>query len=381
MNRLLALDGGGIRGTFTLGVLQRIEEVLRERYAKTKPDFVLADYFNFIGGTSTGSIIATLLSWGMSVGEITASYLALGPQIFVLNRSWSILRHLYSSAALERQMRALLSEDDGSPAALGTKKLRTFLMLVMRNGTRGSVWPLTNNPAAKFNLRSRGVSNLDLPLWKLIRASTAAPTIFPSEQIKVHREEGGFEKFDFIDGGVSPYNNPSVALYLQATLPAYRIEMPAGLDNMLLVSIGTGHNRTQYPPGSFSRINMIGGALRTLFALAASCSVEQDKLCRVLGVCLHGDPIDSELGAMSPSDESDISCRHFLYCRYNHTFTPEDQTRLLRETGSRRGFTLNNIRAMPMMLEIGREYARKNVTEDHLPDGPIGCDLRRPSLS
>src|SRR5207237_5453070 len=68
MNRLLSLDGGGMRGFFTLEILGRVETLLRERYRK--PDLVLADYFNFIGGTSTGAIIAGLLSWGRSIQEI-----------------------------------------------------------------------------------------------------------------------------------------------------------------------------------------------------------------------------------------------------------------------------------------------------------------------
>ncbi|MDA0767901.1 MAG: patatin-like phospholipase family protein [Verrucomicrobia bacterium] len=60
MKRLLALDGGGIRGLFTLKILERVETELRRELAK--PDLVLADYFHYIGGTSTGAIIATCLA-------------------------------------------------------------------------------------------------------------------------------------------------------------------------------------------------------------------------------------------------------------------------------------------------------------------------------
>ena len=63
--RILALDGGGIRGALSLGFLERIERLLRERHAN--PDLRLRDYFDLIGGTSTGSIIAVGLAIGMDV--------------------------------------------------------------------------------------------------------------------------------------------------------------------------------------------------------------------------------------------------------------------------------------------------------------------------
>src|SRR5258705_10586401 len=78
--KLLALDGGGIRGVITLEVLKRIEQILRERAAN--PNLVLSDYFDYISGTSTGAIIATCLSIEMTVGAITKFYHESGPAIF-----------------------------------------------------------------------------------------------------------------------------------------------------------------------------------------------------------------------------------------------------------------------------------------------------------
>src|SRR5687767_7008853 len=62
--RILALDGGGIRGALTLGYLQGIEDTLRKQH-DNDPAFRLSDYFDLIGGTSTGSIIASCLAIGM----------------------------------------------------------------------------------------------------------------------------------------------------------------------------------------------------------------------------------------------------------------------------------------------------------------------------
>ena len=53
--KLLAIDGGGIRGVLSLQILQKIEDLLK---AQAKRDtFRLADYFDYIAGTSTGAII------------------------------------------------------------------------------------------------------------------------------------------------------------------------------------------------------------------------------------------------------------------------------------------------------------------------------------
>src|SRR5438045_997080 len=79
--RMLALDGGGIRGALTLGYLQKIEDTLRKQNGND-PAFRLCDYFDLIGGTSTGSIIASCLAIGMSTKEITEMYFDLGSKIF-----------------------------------------------------------------------------------------------------------------------------------------------------------------------------------------------------------------------------------------------------------------------------------------------------------
>ena len=64
--KLLALDGGGIRGILTLEVLDRIERELQKKLGRGD-DFLLADYFDYVAGTSTGAIIATCISLGMRV--------------------------------------------------------------------------------------------------------------------------------------------------------------------------------------------------------------------------------------------------------------------------------------------------------------------------
>ena len=77
--RMLALDGGGVRGILSLGYLSHIEQILQKRNGN---DFRLCDYFDLIGGTSTGAIIATALALGFRVEEIQELYRQLAKEIF-----------------------------------------------------------------------------------------------------------------------------------------------------------------------------------------------------------------------------------------------------------------------------------------------------------
>ena len=67
--KLLALDGGGIRGIITIEVLARIESLLQQVLGRDE-SFVLSEYFDYIAGTSTGAIIATCLCLGKRVDFI-----------------------------------------------------------------------------------------------------------------------------------------------------------------------------------------------------------------------------------------------------------------------------------------------------------------------
>ena len=179
--KLLALDGGGIRGIISVEILAKIEAELRA--VTSNPDLVLSDYFDYVAGTSTGAIIATLVSLGFGVDEIRDFYVKSGAEMFQPARLWERLHTKFNDDNLTR----MLKEVTGAETTLGSDKLRTLLMIVLRNATTDSAWPVSNNPEAKYNdvaVRGAG-SNLHLPLWQLVRASTAAPTYFPPEVVEV----------------------------------------------------------------------------------------------------------------------------------------------------------------------------------------------------
>ncbi|HYK13487.1 MAG TPA: patatin-like phospholipase family protein, partial [Burkholderiales bacterium] len=295
--KLLALDGGGIRGLITIEVLGELERVLQQALGKDDK-FVLADYFDYVAGTSTGAVIATCLCLGMRVSKIRQFYLDSAELMFSKTSIFNRLKYKFEDEPLALKLRsefqATTGETKTNEPALGSAGLKTLLMMVMRNATTDSPWTICNNPQAKYNDRQRTDCNLALPLWQLVRASTAAPTFFPPEQIAI-----GKNNFIFVDGGVTTYNNPAFQLFLMATAEPYNLCWKTSApEDMLIVSIGTG--TSPRPDGTLQPddMNLLFNATTIPSALMFAALNEQDFLCRVFGQCLAGDPLDREIGDM-----------------------------------------------------------------------------------
>lgn len=235
--RILALDGGGIRGALSLGYLAKIEEILRIQHGND-PNFRLCDYFDLIGGTSTGSIIAGALAIGMTVEEIKKRYIELGATIFGKTRVFSLLRAAkFNPRALEEGLRATFGD-----MKLGDDAIKTGVCIFAKRVDTQSLWTLNNNPDFPYY-----EYNKDLPLWEAIRASAAAPTFF--DPVKIETRSDGIEakiKGIFTDGGISPANNPALWLLMMSRTKAYGFDWEAGADQILLVSVGTGKSRTTF---------------------------------------------------------------------------------------------------------------------------------------
>ena len=371
--KLLAIDGGGIRGVLALEILQKIEDVLKARTGRA--GFRLADYFDYISGTSTGGIIAAGLSLGLSVAELLDFYEQAGADMFTKAHLLERLRFKFDSEPQALKLQDVL----GPGTAFGSDKLKTLLLLILRNATTDSPWPLSNNPYAKYNDPNPSDNNLDFPLWRLVRASTAAPTYFPPEVIvlvdAIKKKE---KQFVFVDGGVTMYNNPAFQMFLMATMDKYWAQQPAarfqtGPDKMLIVSVGTGTS-----PGARSSLepeemNLLFNATAIPSALMFAALNEQDLLCRVFGNCLAGDPLDREIGDLIGS-EGPLSkaAKLFTYVRYNAELTREglDALGCLKvepETVQQ----LDSVAGIPDLRAVGQAVAEQKVAAAHF-DGFAG---------
>jgi patatin-like phospholipase/acyl hydrolase len=280
--RLLSVDGGGIRGILPLKILKEVEGIVLKYNPSCK---CLGDYFDFIAGTSTGSIIATGLAVGMKVDDLLELYTEHGDKIFhkieltdakikeylkpsiddamemlpwawrgiakTFLRGWvenniptwikkylksnnmdeSLLLQFiygwqYSPAPLEEKLKEKFGD-----LTLGSEELKTLLMVVTKNATTGQPYFFVNNLKEKeFETKYSKILLRDI-----VRASSAAPTYFPPHSFKV-----GNDEYEFIDGGMSSFNNPSFMLFLQAVTQQFGINWSSGEENLLMISVGTG---------------------------------------------------------------------------------------------------------------------------------------------
>lgn len=269
--RLLSLDGGGIRGLIEAEVLIEIETQLKELTGEDRP---LCERFDLIGGTSTGAILAAALALGLRAAKLRDFYLELGEQVFkpefFITRFW----HKYPSKPLEQALKRVL----GGDTTLGDPRLHTLLLIVSKNVTQGSTWFFINNRQGKYFSQNQG-----LPLWQIVRASTAAPTYFPPQTIKVPDGQAKSHAYEFIDGGVSTYNNPSLQLFLEATEPAYGIGWPTGSETLLLISLGTGFSEDKIEEGKASGYNALNWAQYAIEELMGDANLQQNVLMHLIG--------------------------------------------------------------------------------------------------
>jgi patatin-like phospholipase/acyl hydrolase len=343
-------------------VLARIESELQNKLGRDD-QFVLADYFDYIAGTSTGAIIATCLSLGMRVDEIRAFYIQSGPAMFdKTNLLRRYLRNKFHDQQLAKMLQDVIAQQTGEPlATLGSEGIKTYLMLVLRNSTTDSPWTISNNPDAKYNVRSRPVSNHDLPLWQLVRASTAAPTYFPPEVITIRDSTLKDHEFIFVDGGVTMYNNPAFQLFLMATVKPYNLQWPVGQDRMLLVSVGTGSAARANENLTPEQMNIIYNASSLPSALMFAAANEQDFLCRVFGDCLNGGILDREVGDLKGiNGKGPVSPKLFTYMRYNAELSREGLNALgLSHIEPANVQQMDSVAHILELQEVGRAVARE----------------------
>jgi uncharacterized protein len=372
--RLLSIDGGGLCGIIPAQALIEIEKQLDTLTGDPQP---LCNRFDLIGGTSTGAILAAGLSRGFSAQQMLNFYVDLGPDIF--KKDWMIYRpwHKYPSAPIEECLKGKF----GETTTLGDASLRTMILLVAKNATEGNDWFFTNNPGNRFF-----DNNKDIPLWHIVRASSAAPTYFPPHAFSVIDETGVQQSYEFIDGGVSSYNNPSLQVLLEATAPDYGINWPMGVNNLLLLSLGTGYAPVTIDEGKAKDYTLLNWAGYVLKELMSEANLEQNVLMSLIGKRPDQPPSANATAEVSKGNAGTPSKSALMHMSTGlaanklltyQRITVELTRRRLDQLGDATGFDLHGVdptkvREMdavdqiPDMQLVGEAVAKEQVHMDRL---------------
>jgi patatin-like phospholipase len=370
--RILAIDGGGVRGVISLTFLAQIETTLRVR--TNNPKLRLCDYFDLVGGTSTGAIIAAGIALGYSVERLIDIYSSLSVDGF--KKSGKLVLGGFLAPKFKEAPLTKAIHDRVQDETLGSDKLLTGLAIVAKRLDSESVWVMHNNPRGKYYgdddpaKKSKGIPNKDYPLRNLLRASTAAPSYFTPQSIEVaHDDKGNVVKGVFVDGGVSPHNNPGLLMFMLATLKGYGFRWPTGAEKLMLVSVGNG-NAGDAP--THDRATSIPSALlgvKSLSSMMRDCSELNQALLQWMSRCPTPWQIDSEIGNLADDQLGAQALLHYI--RYDVVL--EADWLLEHPKLSYNPAELAKIRMfdrpelLTEWLKIGRRSAELQVKPDHFP--------------
>jgi len=393
--RLLALDGGGVRGLITVAFLERIEAVLSQLHGR---DVRLGEYFDLVGGTSTGSIIASAIALGYRAAQIKDLYFQLAPYVFKRQfRRIPVLQAKFDAGRLRQHIQAMVGD-----RTLSSPDLITGLCVIAKRMDTGSPWIIANNPCAPFWEDGPDfVGNRHYSLAGLVRASTAAPHYFDPEIIAINQdcplpdavaaptdrpwtarlsnallERSGLRrriKIDskkyglFVDGGVTPHNNPALALFHMTQFKRFGLAWAPGPDRLAIVSVGTGSHRPllSFESLGFARFPKL--AYHALTSLMTDAEMLVLAQMQWMGECLTPWVINSEVGTLA--DDVPLGGKMFRFSRYDVRLERQWIARELglnvSERDLRRYRLMDDPRVVQDIHEIARVAAERQVKPAH----------------
>lgn len=220
MQRILSLDGGGIRGLVSSLWLAGVEDAL----AKAGKPGVLKS-FDLLAGSSTGALIACGLAIGLTPAQLADLYREQRHTIFpgLASRLWSRAGRVFTQGPSAPKYNG-----DGLDQVLkkvfGKTRLGELKMPVLVTGYD----TISRTPVI---FKSFKPEHQDLLVWEVCRASASAPTYFPAHGMKI---EG--KSCAMIDGGMVA-NNPTACAIAEAMRKDARVD---NSQDLVVLSVGSG---------------------------------------------------------------------------------------------------------------------------------------------
>lgn len=217
--RILAIDGGGVRGVIPAVALAALEDALKGK---------ARDHFDFVAGTSTGALIVAAVAAGVPAQRIVEMYVRRAPRLFSKVPLISTLQriafgHMYDVRRLHRFIREELAAEGAGDWRLND--VPPDIMITAKGLVDGHQWYFVKDQAT--NAGRTGT----LRLADCLTASAAAPTFFEPWTIAGFEKEG-----PMVDGGTGVAGNP----VYQACVEAFGYMGRYQPSDTIVVSLGTG---------------------------------------------------------------------------------------------------------------------------------------------
>jgi len=268
--RILAIDGGGIRGMLPAIIVAELEK--RLRLVTGREDSYISDYFDMIAGTSAGGILSCVYLYNKDVSRLDASEAVTlleknGPKIFQ-KRFFGFIIRLFDALYPARGINSALKRTFGE-TKLSDAICNCAIM----------AYDITERKAVIFTRDSaQQEPGRDYRLRDIARATSAAPTYF--RVAKAKSMAGDFSYL--IDGGIYA-NDPTICAIVEAKKTKFgqKDEYPK-ISDMFVVSIGTGKVVKSYNYEKTKKWGVISWAIPVIDMLQSSSaevvSYQVDKL-------------------------------------------------------------------------------------------------------
>lgn len=240
---ILSIDGGGIRGIIPAVLLAELED---------RTGCHVSDLFDLVAGTSTGGILALGLTCPgengtprYSASDLVSFYEEEGPDIFhrsgwgLFEKPRSFFDEKYNAEPIER---ILQERFNGAMLSAAT----TDVLVPSYDLESRRPYFFTSK-----DLRDDSSDHEDVPMWKVARATSAAPTYFEPYKLDT---DTGVDYLSLVDGGVYA-NNPAACALVEAIA-----EFDAAPTDVFMVSLGTGEHMRRIPHERAQDWGLIGWA-------------------------------------------------------------------------------------------------------------------------
>ena len=241
--KILSIDGGGIRGIIPAIILAEVEKRTGKR---------ICEMFDLIAGTSTGGILAVGLAkphpFHPQMPHYTAEnlidwYRQEGERIFYeplaerLTKADDFMKPKYSAKGRDE----VLTEYLGDTCL---KKALTGVFLTSYDIELRMPIIFVSNQQAEIKGESFRKICTGFTMKEAAMATSAAPSFFEPYHLPTIQTPTGF--YTLVDGGVFATNPTSLAI-MEAVITAQKAGEKLAIDEILVVSLGTGSMTRKYP--------------------------------------------------------------------------------------------------------------------------------------